>query len=408
MAGGSWVRMPDAARALSRAAAIVGLGESDYHADYQAARAKAPGYEGHTSESLAVLAFERAIADAGLERDEVDGLSVSFLYGGPGPAETSELLGIRPRHLDQGGGIMVGTIPSAVAAIAEGKCDTIALVYAAATRSIGRKFGGQVFPAGGGTPASYYYYHPWGWSSQAAHWALAWQLYMNRYGAAEADLGAVALQLRDNARRNTNAIMQKPLTIEDYLNSRYVVRPLHLLDLCLVNDGGVCFILTRADRARDRPQPPVDVAGWGEAYVRQDKLDTLVRHRLAPQFQAAGAQALAMADIALSDIGQFEGYDAATMHLVNHLEGHGFAEPGEGLDFFKRGDAALGGKLPVNIAGGMLSGSYMHGWNHVAEIVRQLRGQAGARQIAGLEASMFSLAQTDMVHPIVFTKGARA
>lgn len=405
MAYGSWVTMPAATRELRNKAAIVGLGESDYHADYQAARARAPGYEGHTSESLAVLAFERALADSGLKREDIDGLSVSFLYGGPSPEETAELLGIKPRHLDQGGGIMAGTIPTAVGAIAEGKCDTIALVYAAATRSIGRKFGGQVHGGGAGTPASYYYYHPWGWSSQAAHWALAWQHYMNSYGATEADLGAVALQLRANAMRNPNAIMQKPLTIEDYLGSRYIVRPLHLLDMCLVNDGGVCFIISRADKARDTAHTPVTIGGWGEAYVKQDKLDALVRQRLKPQFEEAGTQALDMAGLSLADVQHFEGYDAATMHLINHIEGHGFAAPGEGIDFCKRGDMALGGKLPVNIAGGMLSGSYMHGWNHIAEITRQLRHEAEGRQIEGVQVSMFSLAQTDQVHPIVFVRG---
>jgi acetyl-CoA acetyltransferase len=405
MAYGSWVKMPAATRALSRTAAIVGLGESDYNVDYQAARAKAPGYEGHTSESLASLAFERALSDSGLRREDVDGISVSFLYGGPKPEDMAQLLGLTPRHFHQGGGIMAGNIPTAVQAIAEGKCDTIALVYAAATRSIGRKFGGQVYGGGGGAPSSYYYHNPWGWSSQAAHWALIWRRYQSVYGATEADLGAVAVQLRENAIRTPHAIMRDPLTIEEYLGSRYIVRPLHLLDICLVNDGGVCLIITRADKARDTAHRPVLIGGWGEAYVRQDKLDTLVRQRMKPQFETAGAQALDMAQLSLSDVQHFECYDASSMHLINHLEGHGFAEPGEGVDFCKRGDMALGGKLPVNTAGGMLSGSYMHGWNHVAEITRQLRHEAQGRQVDDVNVSMFSLAQTDQVHPIIFMRG---
>jgi len=131
-----------------------------------------------------------------------------------------------------------------------------------------------------------------------------------------------------------------------------------------------------------------------------------VRKRLRPQFEEAGRQALDMAGLALSDVGHFECYDASTMHLINHVEGHGFAAPGEGIAFCKGGGMAIGGTLPTNTAGGMLSGSYMHGWNHVAEITRQLRHEAGERQVEGVQVSMFSLAQTDQVHPLVFTRGA--
>lgn len=195
------------------------------------------------------------------------------------------------------------------------------------------------------------------------------------------------------------------MTITDYLGSRFIVKPLRLFDMCLVNDGGVCLIVTRADKARDVAKMPVAIAGWGKSQVRADKLDALVRCQLRDQFQDAGAQALAMAGLSLADIGHFEAYDAASMHFVNHIEGHGFAEPGTALDGFRAADFGHGGRLPVNTAGGMISGSYMHGWNHIAEIVRQLRHEAAPRQVPGLEASMFSLAETDQVHPLVLTRG---
>jgi acetyl-CoA acetyltransferase len=398
-------KIPQPTTDMRGVAAIVGLGETDFHADYQAARAKAEDYEAPTTEGLATLAFERALADSGLKRSDIDGVSVNYLYGGPTAAETAQMLGLTPRHVIDKGGICAGPIPVASAAIAEGECDTIALIFSVATRSIGRKFGGQKF--GEGAPSSYYYHHPWGWSSQAAHWALIWQHYRLTYGASEADLGAVAVQLRQNALNNTNAVMQTPLSIEKYLASRYVVNPLHLFDLCLVNDGAVCLILRRSDMAKDLPHVPVLVGGWGEARVTANKLHMLVRERLRPQFQAAGAQALAMAGVTLADVQHFEGYDASTIHLINHIEGHGFVAPGEGLEFCKSGGMARDGKLPVNMAGGILSGSYMHGWNHVAEVTRQLRHEAGARQVQDVQVSMFSLAQTDMVHPIVFTRGGQ-
>jgi acetyl-CoA acetyltransferase len=404
MSGMSHFAVPDPDPELSRKTSVVGLGESDFHLDYQAARARSPDYAPPTAESLAITAFERALADSGLRREEIDGLSVNFLYGGPDAGEMATMLGLAARHIeDKSAGICAGPIPAACLAIAQGRCDTVALIFSVATRSIGRKFGGQTF--GEGAPLSYYYHHPWGWSSQAAHWALIWTHYQQTYGATEADLGAVAVQLRDHASRNANAVMQKLLTIDDYLASRYIVRPLHLLDMCLVNDGAVCLIVRRADRAKGLPHVPVDIGGWGRAAVKGNKMHALVRERMRPQYREAGRQALDMAGIALSDIEHFEGYDASTIHLIDHLEGHGFVEPGSGLEFCKSGGMAIGGALPVNTGGGILSGSYMHGWSHVAEIVRQLRHEAGPRQIADVSVSMFSLAQTDQVHPLVFMRG---
>jgi acetyl-CoA acetyltransferase len=398
--------IPAASADLSRKVAIVGLGETDFHLDYQAARAKRPDYVFPTPESLALTAFERALADSGLTRADVDGVSVSYLYGGPTAPETAQLLGLQPRYLLENRGIMAGPLQSVCADIAAGKCDTVAMIYAVASRSIGRQYGGKTYAEESETPASYYYYHPWGWSSQAAHWALACQYYQTTYGTTEDDLGSVALQLRRHAQANSNAVMQTPLTLDDYRRSRFIVRPLHLFDLCLVNDGGVCLIVRRADRARDLPHAPVLVAGWGEAKTSGDKLNCLVRERLRPQLQEAGRQALAMAGISLSDVQHFEGYDASSFHLISQFEGLGFVEPGTGLQFCRDGQMAVGGSLPVNTGGGMLSGSYMHGWNHVAEITRQLRHEAGGRQVAGVEHSLFSLAETDQVHPIVFERGA--
>lgn len=406
MAESAIYKMPAAAPEMRNKAAIVGLGETDYHNDYQAARAKAPGYEPLTSEGLAKTAFERALADSGLTRKDIDGVSVSYLYGGPSAADTAQMLGIDARYTVELPGIMAGTLPAACAAIAAGKCDTIAMIYAVATRSIGRKFGGSVFKGEEGVPTSYYYHNPWGWSSQAAHWAFIWNYYRSVYGATEEDLGSVAIQLRKNAMTNPNAVMQKPITMEDYLQSRYIVHPLHLLDFCLVNDGGVCLIVRRADKTSDLPHTPVLVSGWGESKVRNNKFDALVRHRLRPQMEDAAAQAFGMAGIARSDVQHLEGYDASSIHLIDQVEGFGFVEPGSGLQFCKAGEMAVGGALPVNTGGGMLSESYMHGWNNVAEITRQLRHEAGPRQIPGVEVSMSSLAQTDQVHPVIFTRGA--
>ena len=398
--------VPAASRALSRKAAIVGIGETDYHLDYQAARSKTPNYVPPSLESLTTTSFERALADSGLRRSDIDAVSVSYLYGGPTAGEAAQLLGLEPRYKIENIGIMAGPLQVVCAAIAAGECNVVAMLYAVSSRSSGRQYGGHTYAEESETPKSYYYYHPWGWSSQAAHWAMCCQDYHATYGTGEEDLGSVAIQLRRNASINSNAVMQAPLTMEQYLASRYIVRPLHLFDLCLVNDGGVCLIVRRADQCRDLPHTPVAVAGWGEAKVRHDKLRQLVRERLCPQLQASAAQALEMASLNLADVQHFEGYDASSMHLISQLEGCGFVEAGGGLEFCRSGQMAVGGRLPVNTAGGMLSGSYMHGWNHVVEITRQLRHEAGSRQVRDIEVSMFSLAETDQAHPIVFMRGS--
>lgn len=401
--------VPLPSRELSGKAAIVGLGESDYHLDYKAERARAPGYVSPTPEALVRTAFERALTDSGLTHADIDGLSVSFIYGGPNPEPLAQMLGLKPRYLIVNGNIMAGPLPVVCADIAAGRADTVAMVYAAPSRAIGRQYGGQTYvsdPRAPSSYSSYYYYHPWGWSSQAAHWALMFSHYQSIYGAREEDLGAVACQVRQNALANSNAVMQVPLSLETYLKSRYIVRPLRLFDLCLVNDGAVCLIVTRADKARDLPHSPVLVAGWGESKIKSNKMHQMVRERLRAQMQDAGAQALRMANIELSDIQHFEGFDASTIHLINQVEGYGFTEPGTGFEFCKAGHMAVGGKLPVNTGGGNLSGAYMHGWSQVTEVARQLRHEAGTRQIRGVQVSMSSLVQTDQAHPIVFVRGA--
>jgi acetyl-CoA acetyltransferase len=383
---------------LSDAVAIVGAGDTDYRYDYETARKREspPNYD--LAHRLAVTALERALSDAGLQRRDVDGVGAAY---GEEPVEIADSLGIRPRHTMRCAPIMAGVIPQAVEALAGGKCDTLALIYSAPMRSVRRTFGGDAEKT---TVESYDYYHPWGWSSQAAHWALMFSHYQSRYGATEADLGVVAVTLRENARRNENAIMREPIGIDDYLKSRYVVSPMHLLDMCLVNDGAVCLILQRSDLAARQRKQPILVSGWANAFVPHDKFRYMVVEALRPQYQEAGSQALDMARLSLRDVDHFEGYDAASILLVNQLEGYGFAPPGEGLQQWKDGHMSLGGRLPVNTSGGMLSESYMQGWSHVVEAVRQLRHEAGDRQVEGASVSMTSLSTTDEAYPLIFRR----
>ena len=405
----SAVGMPPTDRSFSRKAAIVGVGETDYYDDYRAVRTRLPGYEPPTTQTLVKLAFERALTDSGLSRADIDGLAVSFTYGGPNVAAIADLLGFKPRVAVSNGNIMAGPLPRVCASIAAGKVETVAMVYAAVQRATGREYGGATYSMAstGSPPQSYYYHHPWGWSSQAAHWAMMFTHYQYQYGVGEADLGALAMQVRNHAAKKANAVMQKPMTIDDYMASRYIVRPLHLYDICLVNDGAVCLIVTQAGKARDLPKVPVEVAGWSHSSVSRDKMHVMVRERLRQQMQSAGVEAFAMAGLSPIDIGHFEGYDASTIHLVNQVEGYGFAEPGRGIRFCQEGGMALDGRLPTNTDGGNLSGSYMHGWSQIVEVVRQLRHEAGTRQVPNVSASLSALTQTDQTHPILYVRGDR-
>jgi acetyl-CoA acetyltransferase len=399
-------RLAEPSRELSRKVAIVGVGETDYGQDYRASRARRPDYVPPDAVSLADIAFNRAIADAGLRRQDIDGLSLCFMYASPEVNTVCDALGIRPQYVVADGAMIDDVIPPAVGALVSGRCNTMALVYAAPSRAIGRVYGGNTYGQEGATPKSYYYFNPWGWTSQAAHWAFVFRYYQNLFGSTEEDLASVAVTLRRHASRNENAIMREPLTIGDYMNSRYIVRPLHLFDLCLVNNGGVCLILRRTDFAGDLRHVPVEVAGWGHAKVSANKMQALVRERLGPQLHEAGRQAFAMAALSLADVDHFQGYDASSIHLINQIEGYGFVEPGTGLDFCKEGQMDLNGALPVNTSGGMLSEAYMHGWNHVVEAVRQVRHEAGPRQVADVQTSMFSLATTESAHPLLLSRGS--
>lgn len=402
-----YVKMPPATPENSRKASIIGIGETDYGKDYQAMRERKEGWKPLTRDELIKLAFDRALKDSGLEAKDIDGLAVSATFDPPDPDALAGHLGLAPRRAWKNGHIMAGPLPAVCGEIISGSHDIVAMVFCVTPRTARRVFGGAAtHEPGQGGPSSYYYYHPWGWSSQAAHWAMIATYYQNQYGASEEDIGAVPIQIREHASANPNAVMQEPLSLEQYLKSRYIVRPLRLFDICLVNDGAVCLIVSRADLARGLANPPVDIAGWGESYVKRDKLDVMVRQRLRPVIQDAASQVFAMAGLSLDQVNHFEGYDPGSIHLINQVEGYGFTDPGTGLAFCKAGQMTLGGRIPTNTSGGNMSDSYMQGWSQIAEVVRQLRHQAGPRQIEGAEVSLSALTQSDATHPILFQRGA--
>lgn len=369
--------MPDLKRLreLRDRVAIVGVGDTDYPADHARTR---NGEGGPDSYGLAATAFRRALDDSGLAKDDIDGLIV-----GPTIAyeRTAEILGLNPRWGSQSDAGM--SIQSAVLAIGAGMCDTVALIYGNAQRSGGVQYGGPQ-AMGGDNYLAYVYYAPWGMTSQGALYAMMYRRYQQVYGATSAQLGQVAVAQRQHAALNDHAIMRQPITVEDYLNSRLIVEPLHVFDYCLINDGAVSLILTTAERARDLAKPPVLISGVGRAERNSGatSLQPRLREFYRPAQVPAAEQVYGMAGIGPGEIDSLQVYDSFSCHIFFALEGFGFCGPGEAGDFISGGRIAPGGALPVNTSGGHLSESYMQGWNHQVEAVRQLRGEAGERQVS--------------------------
>ena len=235
---------------------------------------------------------------------------------------------------------------------------------------------------------------------------MMFRRYQHVYGATSEQLGRVAVAQRKHAALNERAIMRRPITVEDYLSSRLIVAPLHVYDYCLINDGGVALILTTAKRARDLAQPPVLISGIGRAELNVGA--TSLRPRLQdfyrPAQVLAAEQVYAMAGVGPAEIDALQVYDSFSCHVFFALEGFGFCGPGEAGEFLAGGRIEPGGPLPVHTSGGHLSESHMQGWNHQVEAVRQVRGAAGARQVAGCRHIQYISDVAGKVVSIIYRK----
>ena len=354
--------------------AIVGVGATP--------QGKLPG---STALSLAVGAFQRALDDSGLRKDQIDGLLTFSGQTAPEGQQNylrvGETLGINPRWtgtMYMGGSTAGALVQQAVLAIEAGMATHVACVYGDAAAT-----GGGVFNRAQGWGDSSAI---WGFMSAAANSAITAARHMALYGTTSRQLGEIAMACRHHASLNPDAVMRKPITIEDHQASRWIVEPLHLLDCCLVSDGGVCIIVSSAERARDLKQPPVLISGMGQGYTTQ----ILEREDwwYAPHQKAAVQDAYRMAGVGPRDIDVAQLYDNFTPSVLLWLEHGGFCQPGEAGAFVEGGRIRLGGELPVNTAGGNLSESFMEGWLHIVEGVRQMRHQCGPRQVQGAETCL--------------------
>jgi acetyl-CoA acetyltransferase len=361
--------------------AVAGVGNTAFGALYRDLDPERSPYE------LGAQAFVAALEDGGLSKDEIDGVLVCRI---PDYGRMCDVLGIRhPRFVNviEGGGRQASlTLQYAALAIAAGQADVVACIYGNNGRSVGARYGG----GGGGPNETGISDAAFGMTSPGAAVAHMFRRHQHLYGTKEETLGHLAINNRLNAALNPDAVMRDPISMDDYLNSRYIAEPLRLLDYCLINDGAVCIILTSAERARSLRKPAVYLHAWAMAgdFDHQYTVDDMFYTPL----QTVARDMLASSDIGLGDIDVAEIYDNFTPTLLFTLEGLGFCGRGESGDWATPERIARDGQLPLNTSGGHTSESYMQGWALLAEAVRQVRGECGERQVAGCKTALYACA----------------
>ncbi len=352
--------------------AIVGAAESDVFES-----------QGRSPAGLMAQATKRALDDAGLTKDDVDGLFTSSSYHSMPSLTLGEYLGIKPRYVDStaiGGCSFIAHLTHAAAAISAGLCEVALIAYGSTQRSDR----GKLVSMSEWLP----YEQPYGLIHPTGSFGLIAQRHMAEFGTTSEQLAEIAVSARQWAMLNPKAPYPVPLTVDDVLASPLIASPLHKLDCCLVTDGGGALIVTSAERARDLPGRPVYLLGSGEAQNHRNILGMadLVR----TEATASGRRALDMAGLTLQDVDSVHLYDAFTIALLIQLEDLGFCEKGEGGSFVEDGRIAPGGTLAVNTNGGGLS--YCHpgmlGMFLLIEAVDQLRGRVGERQVPDAEVAL--------------------
>jgi acetyl-CoA acetyltransferase len=325
------------------------------------------------------------LADAGLTIADIDGVATA----GESPTAVAHYLGITPKWVDGtsvGGCSFMLHVRHAVAAIQHGLCETVLITHGESGRSgIGR---GDFRGGGGSSSLSGQFEAPYGPVGPTTLFTLPVLRYMKQYGMTPEQLAMVAVVQREWAGKNPRASYRDPITVSDVLNSRLIAYPFHVLECCLVTDGGGALILVAGDRAADFPRKPVFIIGTGES-VETPMISQMEDLTSSRAFRVAGKEAMRAAGITHDDVQHMMVYDAFAHLPIYGLEDLGFCERGEAAGFIWDGNTRPGGKLPLNTNGGGLS--YMHsgmyGMYALQESVRQLRGTAPA-QVEGVEISL--------------------
>jgi acetyl-CoA acetyltransferase len=361
-------------------AAVAGVGYTDF-------AAQAP----QSILELARDACAAAIADAGLTPADVDGIASFMVMHDSVPTQAvATVLGLPQMRfsldIDLGGQAPCHLVAQAAAAVTTGQAKAV-LVYRAMKGRSGPRVGGMEFSGGGGQ-----YRYPIGYSAYLMYVAMWAQRFLAETGQGAEDLGAVAVAQREYAMLNPRAFRRRPLTLEQYLDSPYVVDPFRGPDCTIEVDGACAVLVTSRERARDLPHPPAVVAAGGYRAGPRPGLD--IGDHLAWRDYTRNYTSWLAADLyAQSGIGprdvQFaEIYDCFTSTVLIGLEGLGLCERGGSGELVRSGGTRLGGRLPTNTHGGLLAEGYLHGMNTVAEAVLQIQGRGGERQVARHEVGI--------------------
>jgi len=325
-----------------------------------------------------------AMADADIGPKDIDGVATA----GESPVAIAHYLGIKPTYADGtsvGGCSFMLHVRHAAAAINEGLATTILITHGESGRS--RVGGGGRF-GGGGSSLSGQFESPYGMSGPPSTFTIPVLRYMKDFGLTHEQLAMVAVVQREWAGMNPRATFRDPITVDDVLNSRMIAYPFHLLECCLVTDGGGALIMTTAERAKDFKTKPVYILGTGES-VETPMVSQMYDFTTSMAFRLSGKKAFDEAGITPKDVDHLMCYDAFAHLPIYMLEDLGFVGRGEAGAFIAAGNTRPGGKLPMNTNGGGLS--YMHsgmyGMYALQESVRQLRGTAPA-QVPGAKISV--------------------
>jgi acetyl-CoA acetyltransferase len=337
---------------------------------------------GFTEMELLARSAHQAVADAGLKMSDIDGICTASVSSTMWGLAVPEYLGVNAAFIDStmiGGSSFVAHLMPAMLALASGQCNAVLVCYGSTQRTA--TFGRKEINASRKFLDPMPFEHPYEPMMPASAYALAASRHMHEFGTTREQLAEVAVAARSWARLNPEAFMRDPLTIQDVLSSRMVSDPLTVRDCCLVTDGGGAYVLVRADRAKHLRKKPVYLLGAATAtWHRQIACMPDLTVTAASQ---SGQQAYEMAKLGPSDMSLLELYDAFTINTILFLEDLGFCKKGEGGGFVQGGRIAAGGQLPVNTNGGGLSCVHpgMYGIFCLIEAVRQLRGEAGQRQV---------------------------
>jgi len=360
--------------------AIAGIGQTAYTKK-----------SGVSELSLATEAVRKAIDDAGLKPSDVDGL-VTYTMDSSDEVEVARTVGIGDMtfwsKVNYGGGAAVGLVAHDAMAVATGMAKNV-VVYRALNGRSGQRMGqgvsGQIISS---DLIHWSWYMPFGLLTPASWIALQAKLYMHKYGATSEHLAHVAITQRKHAQNNPNAAMRgKPMTMDDYMSARMICEPLRLFDCCQEDDGGCALLVTSAERAKDLKQKPALIRGVTQAsFEGQEQMTSFYRDDLAwlPEMELAAKIVYAQSGLGPQDIDAACLYDAFTPEILMQLEAYGFCGRGEAKDFVTADSLTLGGALPNNTHGGLLSEAYLHGVNNLAEGVRLIRGTS-CNQPEGVE-----------------------